>query len=90
MTYYEPPSPGTLFPVMVFFYGGCWKTGSASWFAYKGNFEEGYAEDTIVVTVNYRLGAFGFLGSKEPKDKENLALSSSIDSAIAWYRSNKL
>ncbi len=55
----------TAFPVMVFFYGGSFEVGSAGWKPYGRRFYEGAklaaAGDVIVVTFNYRLGAFGFL-----------------------------
>ena len=46
-------------PVLVFFYGGGFVTGSGSQVVYDG---ETMAQNGVVyVTVNYRLGAFGFL-----------------------------
>lgn len=48
------------FPVRVFIYGGGFYIGSTSQEIYDGcpSLETG---DTIVVTINYRVGAFGFL-----------------------------
>ncbi|MFT3661107.1 MAG: carboxylesterase/lipase family protein [Gordonia sp. (in: high G+C Gram-positive bacteria)] len=47
-------------PVMVFFYGGAYLLGGTSTPIYDGAFLA-RARDVIVVTVNYRFGAFGFL-----------------------------
>ncbi|KAI9372125.1 Carboxylesterase family-domain-containing protein [Aspergillus egyptiacus] len=49
-------------PVAVYFYGGAFTSGSASRIEYDGgNFAS--RNDVVVVTVNYRLGALGFLST---------------------------
>ena len=48
---------------MVFIHGGCWKEGSAAFPFYHGDYLEGYSDRVILVTLNYRLGAFGFIAS---------------------------
>lgn len=49
-------------PVAVYFYGGAFTEGSASMVDYDGgNFAS--RNDVVVVTVNYRLGALGFLST---------------------------
>jgi len=50
-------------PVMLFFYGGSWKNGSAMSPLYNGEPIAGLTDNTIVIAANYRLGPFGFLGS---------------------------
>jgi carboxylesterase type B len=52
----------TKYPVMIFFYGGSWDTGSAMFPLYDGErlCSQG---NTIVIAANYRLNAFGYLGS---------------------------
>jgi carboxylesterase type B len=46
-------------PVMVFIHGGSFVEGTGSWSIYDGR--RLASEDTVVVTINYRLGALGFL-----------------------------
>ena len=49
-------------PVAVYFYGGAFKQGSASMVDYDGgNFAS--RNDVIVVTVNYRVGALGYMST---------------------------
>src|SRR5579872_1279210 len=53
------PASGTRLPVLVYFYGGGFVGGDGSEYRYDG---ESMAKRGIVaVTVNYRLGIFGFL-----------------------------
>lgn len=53
---------------MVFLYGGCWEYGSAAFPFYHGDYFEGYSDKVVLVSVNYRLGAFGFLASQALKE----------------------
>src|SRR5580658_3341930 len=55
------PAPGR--PVMVWIHGGGFTSGSGSVFLYRGGrlVRRG---DVVVVTLNYRLGALGFLGHR--------------------------
>ena len=57
----SPATPGNGRPVMVFVHGGGFTSGSGSVFLYRGGalVRNG---DVVVVTINYRLGALGFLG----------------------------
>ncbi|MCW3492616.1 carboxylesterase family protein [Microbacterium sp. SSM24] len=48
--------------VLLWFHGGAWTTGSASWDCYDGAALTA-AEGIVVVTANYRLGALGYLHS---------------------------
>lgn len=59
----KTPPPGG-FPVMVFIYGGSWKEGSGSFFLYWADNDIKMVEDVVLVTINYRLSAFGFLASE--------------------------
>eukprot|EP01090_Pellita_catalonica_P003048 TRINITY_DN12678_c0_g1_i1.p1 TRINITY_DN12678_c0_g1~~TRINITY_DN12678_c0_g1_i1.p1 ORF type:complete len:361 (+),score=48.74 TRINITY_DN12678_c0_g1_i1:75-1085(+) len=62
----------TPLPVMVFFYGGSWTTGAASFPLYDGKYIIRDHKDVVIVTLNYRLGALGFMASealaRESKD----------------------
>jgi len=50
-------------PVLVFFYGGGMKAGDGSEYRYDG--ESMARKGIVAVTVNYRLGVFGFLAHPE-------------------------
>ena len=43
--------------------GGSWIEGSGSAPQYNAESDVGLVKDVVVVTINYRLGVFGFLGS---------------------------
>lgn len=83
--------PGDRRPVMVWVHGGAYVLGSASQPLYRGRVlaSEG---DVVVVTVNYRLGAFGFLDLSEHSSRAirfdtNLGLRDVI-CALQWVRNN--
>lgn len=61
-------TPGTAGkrPVMVWIHGGAFMIGAGSQSIYQG---EGLAaQDIVLVTLNYRLGAFGFVNLKDVSD----------------------
>ena len=82
------PSGKGPFPVMVWIHGGAFTTGSAG----------GYADATplvskgvIVVAINYRLGAMGFLAHPALRDAEGSAGDYGMmdqQAALAWVRAN--
>ncbi|BAH52756.1 putative carboxylesterase [Rhodococcus opacus B4] len=78
------PDPGTSgLPVMVYIHGGGFMIGSGSAPAFDGT---AFARDGVVlVTVNYRLGAEGFLAL--PGEVTNIALRDQI-AALHWVRDN--
>ncbi|MGP0030547.1 MAG: carboxylesterase/lipase family protein [Acidimicrobiales bacterium] len=86
----ESPSPGTGRPVMVWIHGGGFTTGSGSVFLYRGG-ELVRNGDVVVVTLNYRLGALGFLGHPALRDPEghigNWGLHDQV-AALRWVRDN--
>jgi para-nitrobenzyl esterase len=51
---------------MFWIHGGCFVYGSAN--EYDG--QDLASEDVIVVSINYRLGVFGFLGAEELKERD--------------------
>lgn len=77
-------------PVMVFIHGGGFTGGSGSVFLYRGGnlVRNG---DAVVVTINYRLGALGFLGHRGLVDPDGLVGNWGIHdqvAALAWVREN--
>jgi hypothetical protein len=55
-------------PVLVFFHGGSWESGSGACPLYYGGQLVGNTNAVVVVTVNYRLSTFGFLGGDALRD----------------------
>lgn len=87
-----PASPAdTPRPVMVWFYGGAFVVGAASAPTYRG-YELVARGDVVFVSVNYRLGALGYLdfssfGTAERPLESNLGLRDQI-AALEWVRDN--
>ena len=78
-------------PVMVWFHGGGYAYGSGNWPAYNGRnlAEKG---DVVVVTVNHRLNAFGYLNLAE-KFGDDFAASGNVGNldlvrSLEWVRDN--
>lgn len=57
------PSGRALLPVLVYFYGGGYVAGDGSEYRYDG--ESMARQGIVAVTVNYRLGVFGFFAHPE-------------------------
>lgn len=84
----ESPAPR---PVMVFIHGGGYLTGSSAVPLYSGA-RLAVRGDVVVVSMNYRLGAFGYVdfgefGSPERAFESNLGLRDQI-AALKWVRAN--
>lgn len=77
-------SPGDGKPVMVWIHGGAYVLGSGSQPYYNGR-RLSADGDVVVVTCNYRLGAFGFLDV--PGFDTNVGLRDVI-AALGWVRDN--
>ena len=78
-------------PVLVYFYGGGFVAGDASEPRYNG--ESMAKEGVVVVTVNYRLGVFGFLAHPELSAEAPYKASGNyglLDQALAlqWVKEN--
>jgi len=61
---WTPACDGQKRPVMVWIHGGAFVTGAGSTGTYNGKHLVARG-DVVVVTINYRLGAFGFLNLKD-------------------------
>lgn len=86
---WAPRPDGNLRPVLVWIHGGAYSLGSSAQSVYDGrNLSEN--GDAVVVTINYRLGAFGFLdlssySTDQHTFETNLGLRDQI-AALAWVR----
>ncbi|MCD7955359.1 MAG: carboxylesterase family protein [Lachnospiraceae bacterium] len=84
-------SPAAKLPVLVIFHGGGFTTGAGSVPVLNGgNFSE---ENVVVVTVNYRLGIFGFLTHPALSKENDEGVSGNygiLDQimALRWVRNN--
>jgi para-nitrobenzyl esterase len=85
---YPTVMPGLGRPVMVWIHGGGFTSGSGSVFLYRGDHLVRNG-DVVVVTVNYRLGALGFLGHRGLDDPDgfigNWGLHDQV-AALRWVR----
>jgi para-nitrobenzyl esterase len=78
-------------PVLVYFYGGGFVTGDSSEPRYDG--ESMAQKGIVVVTVNYRLGVFGFLAHPELTNESPHKASGNYglldqNAALQWVRQN--
>jgi para-nitrobenzyl esterase len=84
----EEPIPASSRPVMVWIHGGGFTSGSGSVFLYRGG-QLARQGDVVVVTINYRLGALGFLGHPDLGDPDgfvgNWGLHDQV-AALRWVR----
>jgi para-nitrobenzyl esterase len=83
--------PGDRKPVMVWLHGGAYILGSGSQALYDGRRLAG-GGDVVVVTVNYRLGALGFLdlssfNTARRRFDSNIGLHDVL-AALRWVRDN--
>lgn len=88
---WTPEAGGSGLPVMVWVHGGAYVSGSGSDAMYDGGSLAG-ATGAVVVTINYRLGALGFLHlaellGPEYADSSNVALLDVLE-ALRWVRRN--
>ena len=88
---WTPSTEGSSRPVMVWIHGGAFVTGSGSSPIYDGSILSRRG-DVVVVTINYRLGALGFLnlnevtGGRIPSTGNEGLLDQAF--ALAWVRDN--
>lgn len=72
--------------VLVWIHGGAFSIGASSLGTYDGAALSA-AEDVVVVSINYRLGALGYLVLDLPGTTPNCALLDQV-AALAWVRDN--
>lgn len=88
---WTPPSTGKARPVMVWFHGGAFLGGSGSVPTYNGVALS--RQGVVIVTLNYRLGLFGFLAHPELSAETgrhvsgNYAVQDQV-AALAWVHRN--
>lgn len=88
---WRPARPGK-FPVMVWIHGGGFKTGAGASELYNGS-HLAIRENVVVVTINYRLGALGFMALPELKaedGKGSVGNYGTLDQvqSLKWVRDN--
>ncbi|MGZ0152172.1 carboxylesterase/lipase family protein [Kribbella sp. WER1] len=79
-----PGTTGKPRPVMFWIHGGGWNSGTGSDYDGRRLAETG---DVVVVTINYRLGALGFLGYPGLKDSGTYGLADQ-QAALRWVQRN--
>ncbi|XP_050676415.1 juvenile hormone esterase-like [Leptidea sinapis] len=82
---FTPTFVNTTCPVMVFLHGGDFGVGSSSPIFYGPQYL--ISHGVIVVTVNYRLNAYGFLNLGIPEAPGNAGLKD-IRAALRWVQEN--
>ncbi|XP_078050311.1 esterase E4-like [Augochlora pura] len=72
-------------PVLVFIHGGGYLTGNSSRYLYGPDYL--LDENILLVTLNYRLGPFGFLSTGDAAASGNFGLKDQV-LALKWVRRN--
>ncbi|RCN36931.1 Carboxylesterase [Ancylostoma caninum] len=67
-------APQTGFPILFWVHGGGYEAGSAPFYGYQGFADIYTAQDVIVVTIQYRLGVYGFFSTGDSQMPGNLGL----------------
>ncbi|XP_066954455.1 esterase-6-like [Macrobrachium rosenbergii] len=80
-----PPDYYNTQPTIAFLHAGTWMAGSGG----DGLFQPDYLleSDVCVITVNHRLGPFGFLSTEDPEGPGNYGLMDQI-MALEWIHEN--
>jgi para-nitrobenzyl esterase len=87
---YTPNPAGTRLPVMVWIHGGTFIAGAGSW--YRGGNLAARGK-LVVVTINYRLGPFGFLANRNLDSTDPRHVSGNYglldqQAALRWVKDN--
>lgn len=77
------PNMNSRLPVMVWIYGGSFSGGSGNSFIYGPNFIVG--EGVVLVTMNYRVGALGFLSTGDEHATGNYGMKDIVLS-LKWVQ----
>ncbi|CAK1546451.1 unnamed protein product [Leptosia nina] len=80
-----PNLDGEFLPVMVFIHGGAFLFGSGNSSLYGADYL--VEKDVVVVTINYRCGALGFLSLNTPEVPGNAGLKDVV-LALRWIKQN--
>ena len=83
---WTPSTVGTDRPVMVWIHGGGYVIGSGSWPLYQGE-RLARRGDAVVITLNHRLGVFGYLHSPKHGVNGNNGMLDLV-AALEWVRDN--
>ena len=88
---WTPAADNARRPVMLYIHGGAFIIGSGRWGWYEGT-RLVHHEQVVLVTINYRLGAFGFLdlsglGGPAYAESGNCGLLDQI-AALRWVKEN--
>ncbi|XP_069689983.1 juvenile hormone esterase-like isoform X1 [Periplaneta americana] len=73
------------FPVIVYFHGGSMEKGSGVSTLYHPKYF--LDKDIVLVTINYRLGVFGFISTGDDEAPGNFGLKDQV-AALRWVRDN--
>lgn len=83
---FTPSADGEARPVLAWIHGGGFTAGTGSMPWYAGN-RLAASGNVVVVTLNYRLGAFGFLLLDDRPQAANCGIRDQI-AALEWVRAN--
>ncbi|KAK5650359.1 hypothetical protein RI129_001388 [Pyrocoelia pectoralis] len=78
-------APSVLLPVMVWIHGGAYVYGDSKYTSYGPDFL--INENVMVVTLNYRLGVFGFLSTEDDIAPGNYGIKDQV-LALQWIHEN--
>lgn len=76
-------TPTNKLPVIVYIHGGAYYSGSANWAGPQFLLDE----DVVLVTIQYRLGVWGFLSLDYPEYSGNMGLKDQ-QMALQWVNDN--
>ncbi|XP_038219848.1 esterase E4-like isoform X2 [Zerene cesonia] len=82
---YTPNLDGEFLPVMLYIHGGGFLFGSGSSVFYGPDYL--VEKDVVIVTINYRCGALGFLSLNTPEVPGNAGLKDIVQ-ALRWVKEN--